>query len=108
MVELALPILSTESPIFKESDKEQFEVVDSGRTQFPNDVSPTPYLDVVSLEDEDKTKYRFALNWTNQKNLQSMEIQDTEELHERYVEITVEDTVYKNKPTKGLRITGVD
>jgi hypothetical protein len=106
MVELALPILSTKSPIFEKSDEEDFEVVSSGKTQFPNDVSPSIYLDVIPTETPNE-KYRFALNWTNQKHLAQNGIKDTDELHGRIITVGIEETTFKNKPTTGLRIIEV-
>lgn len=105
MVKLALPILSTKNFPFAKAGKGNFQVIDSGKTQFPNDPTPTTFLDVIP-EGQD-TRFRFALNWSNEKNLAGLGVEDTEEIHGRTVEISVEATTYKNQPTKGLRITAL-
>jgi len=106
LVKIAIPLLSTKNFPSKEG-KAIFIVVDSGQTTEPQaEVAVLKtFLDLLH-EKEDKL-YRLFLNWTNEKFLGSEGIGDTEELHSNQIEITVEDTTFKNEPTKGLRITAV-
>jgi len=103
MVSLALPTLSTKN--IPKKPKCEFSVEDSGRMKFPNDVEPSTYLDVI--DSVKGTKYRFALNWTNQKRIASLGVTDTETLHGSSIEISVVKTKYKNKDTEGLRVTAI-
>jgi len=104
MVSLALPILSTKNMPKKPSC--EFGVVDSGQTRFPNDENMTTYLDVI--ESVKGTKYRFGLNWTNEKALSGAGFLDTEEIHGKNITVSVVKTQYKGKDTDGLRITNID
>lgn len=104
MVSLALPILSTKN--IPKKPKCEMGVVDSGQTRFPNDENMTTYLDVI---DPDKgAKYRFGLNWTNEKALSGAGFLDTVDLHGKNITVSVVKTQYKGKDTEGLRITNVD
>ena len=104
MVSLALPILSTKN--MPKTPSCEFCVVDSGQTRFPNDENMTTYLDVI--DSVKGTKYRFGLNWTNEKILSGAGYLDTEDLHTKNIVVTVVKTQFKSKATEGLRISNID
>lgn len=107
MVSLALPILSTKN--IPKKPKCEFGVVDSGQTRFPNDENMTTYLDVIdATSGVEGTKFRFGLNWTNEKALSGIGFLDTEDLHGKNIVVSVVKTQFKSKAVDGLRITSVD